>query len=104
MLARIRKNDTVVVISGKDKGKQGTVLHVAPKSDMVVVKGVGVVTRHVKPRRQGETGGIRKEERSVTLSKVMPICTACKKPCRVQSKSIEKGARARSCHRCKEVF
>lgn len=104
MVARVKKNDTVVVISGKDKGKQGMVLEVMPKKDILVVKGVNIVTRHVKPRRQGEVATIRKEEAYVKSSKVMPICSSCKKSCRVQSKVIEGGARARSCHHCKEVF
>ena len=103
MLARVKKDDTVVVISGKDKGKQGTVLEVAPSKKEVVVKGIGIVTRHTKPKRQGEVAGIKKEEKPLSLSKVMPVCSSCKKPCRVQIKETD-GTRARSCHRCKEVF
>lgn len=104
MVARVRKNDSVIVLSGKDKGKQSNVLEVFPKKGKVVVQGVAVVTRHVKARRQGETAGIRKEESAIDLVKVMPICTACKKPCRVQAKVNEGGERARACHRCKEIF
>ena len=104
MVARVKKNDTVLVIAGKDKGKQGAVLEVLPSKNKVMVKDVSVVTRHVKARRQGEIAGIRKEESYLHLSKVMPVCSSCKKPCRVQLKEIENGARARSCHRCKEVF
>ena len=104
MVARVKKNDTVLVIAGKDKGKQGTVLQVLPSKEKIVVKGVSIVTRHIKARRQGDTAGIRKEEKAVHISKVMPVCTSCKKPCRVQLKEIEGAARARSCHRCKEVF
>lgn len=103
MIARIKKNDTVIVISGKDKGKQGMVLEVLPSKQKVVVKDVAVVTRHVKARRQGETAGIRKEEAYLNLSKVMPICSSCKKPCRVQVK-ITDGNKARSCQHCKEAF
>lgn len=104
MIARIKKNDTVVVISGKDKGKKGSVIQIKPKTSEVLVKDVGVVTRHVKPRRQGETGGIKKEEQFITLSKVMPICSACNKATRVGSKQLDSGKRARMCVKCKETF
>lgn len=104
MLARVKKNDTVVVLSGKDKGKSGLVLAVYPKDDAALVKDVSVVTRHTKPTRQGQKGGIVKEERPVPLSKVMPVCSACKKPCRVQTKALETGKSVRICNRCKETF
>lgn len=104
MLARVKKNDKVFVISGKDKGKQGTVLAVYPKDDTVLVQGVSVVTRHVKPTKQGQKGGIVKEERSLCTAKVMPICSACKKPCRIQVKQLDTGKNVRICGRCKETF
>lgn len=104
MVARIRKNDTVIVLSGKDKGVQGSVIKVNSKKGKLLVKGVAVVTRHVKARRQGETGGIKKEERFIGLSRVMPVCPACKNPCRVNSKTRENGKRARMCNKCKESF
>jgi large subunit ribosomal protein L24 len=104
MLARVRKNDTVIVLSGKDKGKQGSVISVYPEDDMVLVKDVCIVTRHTKPTRQGQKGGIIKEERPVPLAKVMPVCSACKKPCRVQVKLLEAGNKVRVCCRCKEAF
>ena len=103
-MMRIKKNDTVVVLSGKDKGKQGTVIAILPKKDKVMVKGVCVVTRHVKPRRQGEVGGIRKKEGYIKDSIVMPLCTACKKPCRINTKVLENQQKVRICNRCKEVF
>lgn len=104
MLARVKKNDTVILLSGKDKGKQSTVLAVYPKEDLALVKDVQVVIRHVKPTRTGQKGGIVKEERPVPLAKVMPICSACKKPCRIQVKVLETGAKIRACNRCKEAF
>jgi len=104
MLARVKKNDTVVILSGKDKGKQELVLAVQPKKQMVLVKDVGVVTRHVKPTQAGKKGGIVKEERSIPLAKVMPICGVCKKPCRMQVKTSDTGKKVRVCHRCKEAF
>jgi len=104
MLARVKKNDTVVVLSGKDKGKQGVVINVYPKDNEVLVKDVSVVTKHVKQTRQGQKGGITKEERPIPLAKVMPLCTSCKKPCRIQVKMLEENKKVRICGRCKEAF
>lgn len=104
MVARVKKNDNVVVLSGKYKGKQGVVLEVVTKKAKVVVKGVAVVSRHIKARKQGDTPGIKKQESSVDLSIVMPMCGSCKKPCRVNTKMLENGKQARTCNRCKEIF
>lgn len=104
MLARVKKNDTIVVVSGKDKGKQGNVIAVYPRESEVLVKDVGVVTRHAKQDRRGKKGGIIKEERPVPLAKVMPVCSACKKPCRIQTRMLEAGNKVRICNRCKEAF
>lgn len=103
-MARVKKNDVVEVISGKDKGKQGAVIEILSKKGKIIVKDIGVVTRHVKARRQGEIAGIKKEERPILLSKVMPVCSTCKKPCRVNAKILEDGKKVRSCNRCKEAF
>jgi len=102
-MARIKKNDTVVVLSGKDKGKQGSVLVVAPKKKRVMVKGIAIRIKHAKARRQGESSEIKKEEGWLPLAKVMPVCGACKKPCRVQAKILEGGKKVRVCSRCKEI-
>lgn len=104
MVARVKKNDSVFVLSGKDKGKKGTVLAISPKDGKVLVKDVAVVTRHVKARKQGDVAGIRKEERFIDVTRVMPMCTSCNKPCRVGSKTLEDGKRVRVCVRCKEQF
>ncbi len=104
MLSRVKKNDTVYVLSGRDKGKRGAVISVDPENGLVVVKDVGIVTRHVKARKAGEKSNIVKEERPIPLCKVMPICPACKKPCRVQVQFLDDGNKSRVCHRCKEAF
>lgn len=104
MIARIKKNDTVVVRSGRDKGEQGTVLQVLPKEGKVLVKGVGLITRHVKARKQGDVAGIKKEEGYLDLSKVMPVCPSCKKGCRVATKVMDNGNKSRACHHCKEII
>lgn len=103
-MARIKKNDTVIVLSGRDSGKKGVVVKVDSKKEQVLVSGVALATRHVKPRRAGERGSIKKEESFIGLSKVMPVCVACKKPSRVNSKTLETGARVRVCNRCEEIF
>ncbi len=104
MLSRVKKNDSVFVVSGKDRGKQGIVIKVDPKKDRVLVKDVAIVTRHVKARRSGEKSRITKEESYIPLCKIMPICPACKKACRIQVKLLEDGQKARTCHKCKEAF
>lgn len=105
MTARIRKNDTVVVLSGKDKGEQGTVIDILPEKGKIMIKGLAMITRHVKPRKQGEVGGIKKQESYLELSKVMPVCSSCKKPCRINVKDNDKtGKNARACNRCKEII
>lgn len=104
MVARVKKNDIVHVLSGKYKDKQGSVIEIVPKKGKILIKDVGMVTRHVKARKAGDFAGIRKEEGYVDLTKVMPICTACKKPCRVNAKVLDTGMRVRVCNRCKEIF
>jgi large subunit ribosomal protein L24 len=104
MVARIKKNDTVMIVSGKDRGKKGSVIEVMPKKDKVMVKGVAMVTRHAKARRQGETPGIKKKESFISLSKVMPVCSGCGRPCRINTKILKEGKHARICSRCKEIF
>ena len=104
MTARIKKNDKVVILVGKDKGEQGTVIEILPKKDKVMVKGLAMVTRHMKARKQGDIAGIKKQESYVKISHVMPICSACKKPSRVSMKLLDTGKRARACNRCKEIM
>jgi large subunit ribosomal protein L24 len=107
MLSRVKKDDVVLVISGKDKGKQGQVIYVDTKKSTIMVKGVNIVTKHVKAKKQGDKSGIIAEEVAIPLAKVMPICTSCKKSCRVQVRLLEggdKGKKVRICHRCKEAF
>ena len=95
----VKKNDTVVVLSGKDKGKQGKVLSVDPENRKVIVEGVSVASRHQKPRRQGEEGGIIKMETPIYASKVMTVCPKCSKATRVAHK-IEDGKKVRVCKHC----
>ena len=95
----IRKDDTVIVLSGKDKGKKGKVLTVMPKDGKVIVEKVNVVSRHQKPRKQGEEGGIMKREAAIAACKVQVVCPKCSKGTRVAHK-IEGGKKTRVCKHC----
>ncbi|MBT4595208.1 50S ribosomal protein L24 [bacterium] len=91
MLSRIKKDILVEVISGRDKGKQGKVVAVDRKHDLVKVRGVGIVTKHKKAKSQKEPGRITKEESFIRTCKVMPVCPESKKPCRVRVARTEDG-------------
>ena len=95
----IKKNDTVIVLSGKDKGVKGKVLTAMPAKNMVVVENVNVATCHTKPRKQGETGGIVKKETPIRTCKVALYCPKCDKGVRVGYK-IEDGKKTRICRKC----
>ena len=96
----VKKNDTVVVLSGKDKGKQGKVLKTEPKSGKVIVEKVNMVSRHTKPRRQGEEGGILQKEAPIYACKVMRVCPKCNKPTRSAHKVLADGKKVRICKKC----
>ena len=95
----IRKDDKVVVLSGKDKGKEGKILTADPKAAKVIVEGVNVATKHQKPRKQGEEGGIIKVETPIYASKVQLVCPKCGKATRVAHK-IEGDKKVRVCKKC----
>ena len=99
----IKKNDKVVVLSGKDKGKQGKVLEAMPADKKVIVEGVNVASCHVKPRKQGEEGGIIRRETPIYASKVMLVCPKCGKPTRVGHKTVD-GKNVRTCKKCGETI
>lgn len=100
----VKKGDTVMVISGKSKGKKGKVIAVSPKEGKVIVEGVNMVTKHVKPRRADEPGGIVKAEGAMYASKVMLVCPKCGKPTRVGHTIFKNGEKQRSCKKCEETF
>ena len=100
----VRKDDTVVVVSGKDKGKQGKVLRALPKEGKVVVEGVNVVARHTKPKGQGDPGGIIRSEAPIYASKVMLVCEKCNKATRISYKILPDGKKVRVCKKCGETL
>jgi large subunit ribosomal protein L24 len=96
---RIKKGDTVKVLSGNDNGKTGEVIQVIPKDQKVIVKGVNVRKKHVKPRKQGEEGGIISVECPIHIAKVNVVCPKCGKATRV-GYTIENGEKIRVCKKC----
>ena len=100
----VKKDDTVVVLSGKDKGKQGKVLEVSPKEQKVIVDHINMVTKHVKPRKMGEAGGIVKAEGAMYACKVQLVCPKCNKPTRPGHKVLADGSKVRVSKKCGETF
>ncbi len=92
----VKTGDEVQIISGKGKGKSGKVLEVSPEEGKVIVEGLNMVTKHVKPRQQGQPGGIVKAEGALYASKVMPVCPKCKKAVRV-GHEMKDGQKVRVC-------
>ena len=99
----VKKGDTVVVLSGKDKGKQGKIITAMPKAGKVVVEGVNKVKRHSKPSLKVPNGGIITKEMPLHACKVQLVCPACNKPTRIGHKEVN-GKNARVCKKCGEVI
>ena len=100
----VKTGDTVIVLSGKDRGRKGKVLAVSPKEGKVIVEKINMVTKHIKPRRMGETGGIVEAEGAMYASKVQVVCPRCNKPTRVGHKVYEDGSKERICKKCGEAL
>lgn len=98
----VKKGDTVVVLSGKDKGKQGKIIQALPKKSQVVVEDVNKVKRHSKPSLKTPQGGIISKEMPLLACKVQLICPACNKPTRIAHKLVD-GKNLRVCKKCGEV-
>ncbi len=99
----VKKNDTVMVTTGKDKGKTGKVLSILKKKDRVIVEKVNMVKRHVKPSQKAK-GGIMEREGALHVSNVMIYCEKCSKPVRTGTKVLEDGKKVRFCRKCEEVI
>lgn len=100
----IRKNDTVYILSGSDKGKQGKVLEILPKKKLIKVAGIAIVTKHSKARKQGEVPSIKHMESYINISKVMLVNPNNSKPCRVGFRILENGKKVRVCKRTNEII
>jgi large subunit ribosomal protein L24 len=100
----IRKNDTVMVIVGKEKGKSGRVLRVIPEKNGAIVEKLNFIKRHARPSRQFRQGGIIQKEAPLAISNLMLVCPKCNKPVRIGKKSLENGKKARICRKCEELL
>lgn len=98
----IKKDDTVMVLWGKDKGKMGKVLRVFPKDRKVIVSGVNIVKRHQRPTRQYQHGGIIEKEGAIYVDKLMLVCPKCNQPTRTGKKNVG-DKRVRYCKKCQEI-
>lgn len=101
---KIRRNDNVLVIAGKDKGKTGRVDRQLVAEGRLVVEGVNMITRHIKPRPGIRQSGRIQQEAPIHISNVMLVCNKCSRPTRPKTMELENGSRVRSCPRCKEVI
>ena len=104
MSVHVKTNDTVIILSGKDKGKQGKVLAVSPKENKIIVEGCNMIKKHVKPRKMGDKGGIVDAESAMYACKAMLVCPKCGKPTRVAHKVLADGTKERLCKKCGETF
>jgi large subunit ribosomal protein L24 len=101
---KIRKDDEVLVLAGKDRGKRGKVHSVLPEKGRVVVAGIHMIKRHQKPGRVRTQAGIIEREAPIALSNVMLVCNKCSKPTRVAFRFLEDGQKVRSCRHCGEII
>jgi len=102
----VKKDDTVILLTGdkNDRKKSGKVLAVSPKEGKVIVEGINMVSKHVKPRKAGDPSGIIQAESAIYASKVQVVCPKCKKPTRIGYKVLADGKKDRVCKKCGETF
>ncbi len=100
----IRRNDTVVVLAGKDRGKRGRVIRLVPREHRIVVEGVNMITRHIGHRHGVRQTGRVRQEAPLNLSNVKLVCPQCDKPSRLGSRFLEDGTKVRICKACNEVL
>lgn len=104
-MIKIKRNDIVKVLTGRDKGKTGKVLLILPKKNRALVEGINFIKRHTRQTKQDKKGGIIQKESPAQISNLMLICKHCNKPTRVEMKIMSGGSgKARACKKCKEVI
>ena len=101
---RLKKGDIVILISGDDRGKKGKILNMNKKKNSVIVEGANLIKKHMRPRRQGEPGGIIEKESLVHISNLKLICPKCGEPTRVQKTRLENKKNIRVCNKCNEFI
>jgi large subunit ribosomal protein L24 len=100
----IKKNDTVLVIAGKERGKKGRVLSVYPLKDQLLIEKINVIKKHMKPTKKYTQGGIIDKEAPIHISNVMLVCPKCTKPTRIGNSLLQDGRKVRMCKKCREVI
>jgi large subunit ribosomal protein L24 len=100
---KIRKDDTVLVITGKDKGKKGKVRFAYPGENRIMVEGINMIKKHAKAKKQVKQAGIIEREAPISVASVMLLCSKCNKPARIGYKELQDGRKARVCRACGEV-
>lgn len=100
----IKKNDTVMVIAGKEKGKKGRIISIDLPKQKVIIERMNLIKKHLKPSKQNQQGGIIDKEAPIHVSNVMLICTKCGKPTRIGNKLLENDKKVRVCKKCQEVI
>ena len=101
---KIKKNDIVYVLTGRDSGKTGKVFHVFPKKGVALVEGINYIKKHARKSQDNPQGGIVQKENPIHISNLALFCKTCNKPARLGSSSLADGTKSRFCKRCKEVI
>lgn len=101
---KIRKNDTVLVIGGKDRGKKGKVRFAHPRDERLIVEGINFIKKHARATGQAKQAGIIEQEAPIHISNVMLICDKCNRPTRIGFRFLEDGRKVRVCRICHEVI
>ena len=99
----VKKDDLVMIVAGKDKGKSGKVLRVLPEKERVLVESINLIKRHTRPSQSNSEGGIIEKEAPIALSNVQLLCQGCNKPARTGLRVLEDGSKVRFCKKCNEI-
>ena len=103
-IVRIKKDDTVLIITGKDRGKAGRILQVSKKSGRVLIENINIIQKHMAPNQKYQQGGIIKKEASINISNIMLKCNKCNQATRVEHVNLEDGRKVRVCKKCSEII
>ena len=101
---RLKKGDTVIVLSGDDRGKKGKILRIDRQRNFAIVEKVNFIKKHSRPRKQGDQGGIIEKEAPVHISNLKLVCPKCGEPTRVQKTKLDNGKTVRVCNKCGEFI
>jgi len=101
---RLKKGDIVILLSGNDRGKKGKILSIDKRKNFVIVEGINLAKKHVRPRKQGEQGGIIEKEAPIHISNLKLVCPKCGNPTRVQKSILDNKKKVRICNKCGEFI